>query len=394
MSPAWNVLIGLTSCTGAYVGAMEAMRAQSNPAHVIGMTRRLQASRMHDNVFALYGILTRLGLHLPPPDYSKSPELVFWEYFSRMLAQPCHARGCLEQLTGLRKLPAVTSWTPDWSIRNHPSPMVSRYPSRQRACDVKLADNDRHLTVKGVVTDVILNRAELSFANTESPVESEMNERPDDHFWKSCLDTFPHLSWEILLLWNVRIWKTLIRYTLEGAPSELDENVGALIGAVTSRRTVPFDSDILICLFKILSGDTSPIDIDDKEQPRDLQYALQGFKNNGAMTECPRLFELEEWTVLERISSNGRLSTLFIILTSSCRYQTLFRTTSGRLGMAPYTVKEGDQIFMYVGSESPAVIRSTGANCHQWIASAYVRGAMEHDVFPDDEAGLRYYTFE
>jgi hypothetical protein len=272
--------------------------------------------------------------------------------------------------------------------------MVSRYPSRELACDVKLANNDRYLAVKGVVIDTVLNRAELSFANTDSPGESETNEQPEDHFWKSCLERFPRLSREILTLWNVRVWNTLIRFTLEEKPSELDENIDALIEAVTSRRTVPFGSDILRCLIKTLSGDISPIDIDDKGQPRDLQDALQGFKHSGAMTECSWLFDLEEWTVLERISSKGRLSTLFIILTFNCRYQTVFRTTSGRLGMAPYTVKEGDEVFMYVGSESPAVIRRTGADCHQWIASAYVRGAMEYDISPDDEPRLRYYTFE
>jgi hypothetical protein len=211
-----------------------------------------------------------------------------------MVKEPGTVIGLFSQLSGLRKLPAVTSWTPDWSISQPRPPIAPRVLIRESACDVKLAKYDRHLLVKGVVTDTVMSRAELSFVDTNSTGEGELNEEPQEQPWKFCLETFPRISPLLYKLWNVRVWNNLIGFALLGESPELNENFDALAEAVNCSRSVPSDADIAWILVKIISVDPLPIDIDEEEQPRDLQDALQEVKNSGASIGCLWLFELEE----------------------------------------------------------------------------------------------------
>jgi hypothetical protein len=60
-SPAQQVLAELTAGTAAHHAPIRACQGQSNAGQMISLTRWLRASKAHDKVFALHGILTKLG---------------------------------------------------------------------------------------------------------------------------------------------------------------------------------------------------------------------------------------------------------------------------------------------------------------------------------------------
>lgn len=98
--------------------------------------------------------------------------------------------------------------------------------------------------------------------------------------------------------------------------------------------------------------------------------------------------------IAEQIFLAPELQEAFGSVTIYANYQTVFRTKSGRVGMAPHTIRQGDQIFMFVGSQAPAVVRAGSEGRYRWVAQAYVHGLMDFDVYPEDEEKLGYVTFE
>jgi hypothetical protein len=81
-----------------------------------GIMRALRlrnATVPQDRAFALHGVFSRLGLHQPLPDYSKSLGSVYQDLFVRLVAwEPALVNLLLD--TGNR-LPGAPSWVPDWS---------------------------------------------------------------------------------------------------------------------------------------------------------------------------------------------------------------------------------------------------------------------------------------
>jgi hypothetical protein len=165
-----QIIRTLTKSMSPYHAVVTSLKTPSIAPFLIASTEGLQASRAHDHVFALHGILTRLGIDLPFPDYSKSSKDVFWEYFTRMVTLPHVTSGLLGQLSGLKESQTVTSWTPDWLTEER----ILFYPlgnnnkglrTNQDACDVHLDDSRLRLAVKGVVTDSVVARATFSIVD-------------------------------------------------------------------------------------------------------------------------------------------------------------------------------------------------------------------------------------
>jgi hypothetical protein len=96
------------------------------------------------------------------------------------------------------------------------------------------------------------------------------------------------------------------------------------------------------------------------------------------------ILETTEFKTFQIISEDEELASLHYIVTTTLRYQTLFRTRSRRLGMAPYSIQNGDRIALFSGMPYPMVVRPHG---QRWrlITTAYVHGVMYGEAWDEKE---------
>ena len=88
-----------------------------SPSYPMCEARYSKTTLAHDNVYAIQGLLARVGAELPTPDYSKAVADVYREATVVFLK----AEGTLEILQqvhsvrGSQSLQPLASWVPNWS---------------------------------------------------------------------------------------------------------------------------------------------------------------------------------------------------------------------------------------------------------------------------------------
>ncbi|KAL1604911.1 hypothetical protein SLS60_004452 [Paraconiothyrium brasiliense] len=87
-------------------------------------TQRLDATDPKDKIFAIHGLLSQLGAHLPDPDYSKSIELVYQEAATVAIRHDNRLH-ILASVTGESLIEGLPSWVPDWSCNRPISEIAS-----------------------------------------------------------------------------------------------------------------------------------------------------------------------------------------------------------------------------------------------------------------------------
>jgi hypothetical protein len=127
--------------------------------------RRKQATDPKDKIFALYGVLTELGVPFPRPDYALSVEEIFRE---AVVASINYDKNLyvLYHTPSDRRLEGLSSWVPDWTEPGW-APEDCRYDNHDRftASKSKLpiwtfSDNHSTLILSGKVIDTVIYRTD------------------------------------------------------------------------------------------------------------------------------------------------------------------------------------------------------------------------------------------
>lgn len=379
------------AASGIY--AIEVLSGIYDPYALTALIAFLKTSKAHDKVFAVHGILSATGLILPEPDYSKPAEVVYWDY-TRCLISQRRCRGLLEDLSGLRQLPAVASWVPDFSIPAKPHEPIKGSQKRGTIYyDIKVTDSDRSLLVKGVVYDAVAYRATLSVASMDGTGD-EAFESFDDGFPNRWTLVYTDYKPQIALLWNIRVLQSFIQFVTERFPSKID-GFTQLTGIAYSRGTTLFDGSPMFSRLLQLLG-ASTFDENRYDQAEEDKHPVSDSKvwtELLSMPKCPSLNNAHLWKTAVKISREWRPRLELLHLLKNCVYQTIFTTSSGVLGMSPYPVQAGDKIFVYVGSHFPAIIREKTSGTYEWITQADIYGVSSDDVLEENEARLEYLKF-
>lgn len=78
-------------------------------------------------------------------------------------------------------------------------------------------------------------------------------------------------------------------------------------------------------------------------------------------------------------------------ISSTCVQRRLFATHGSRLGVGPYTLEIGDEVWLLAGSQVPLILRSHGDG-YRLIGEAYMDGAMTGELWPSNESSLTRIT--
>ncbi|KUJ13797.1 uncharacterized protein LY89DRAFT_147358 [Mollisia scopiformis] len=128
----------------------------------------------------------------------------------------------------------------------------------------------------------------------------------------------------------------------------------------------------------------------------DFQHLRTRLLSSPASTSA--LLSTPEFRAWSRVCEEHSQAALHGAIISTTHYQTLFRTqTTNKLGMAPHSVREGDQIALLAGLDSPMVIRAVGNGNWRMVSAGYVCGMMGGEAWDREwnrGEGLDELTFE
>ena len=63
-------------------------------------------------------------------------------------------------------------------------------------------------------------------------------------------------------------------------------------------------------------------------------------------------------------------------------------TSSNRLGLVPEWTQEGDSIAVFLGSQTPSVVRKGGVSSFFFLGNCYINGIMDGEVFKDSSLSV------
>lgn len=342
-------------------------------------------SQSHDRLFGVHGILKAAGVELPDPDYTTPVHTSCWQYASALLKQK-NCSGVLGYIHCLRPRPDIPTWVPDWSSERLPFMSDGLKIQRSASYDLQVLSDDRQLLVRGVIVDKVAERARLSFIRPEG---TELNEdlgitRPllgDTQLYTALWNIFAILS--VVQLLRQRFDADLANIeavTVLDLLFGTEQDFTPFIGNGTWHALKEYVEKVLTWRLAYIAGQSSESLASEIEDLVHVPQKLSAVEFARHMAAHPGRIPLENLSA----------------------YKTAVRLQSGRVGMAPHSVRAGDEVIMYVGADCPAIIRRVDDGSHsdgsqpryQWVASAYIRGFMECDVLPQDRERLEYLLFE
>jgi hypothetical protein len=301
-------------------------------SEVLLQARNHRASERRDKVFALYGMLQRLGTHLEAPNYSRSVEDIYVEA-SVAAIQTDRSLHIFEGLTGFSDL-NLPSWSPDWSEPQHIEKVAEWIDHKAGgSSEARPFFYGRELLTSGLLIDVVCQE-HMIFAATSFLAEANT-------LAKSLAEPLHDLS-------NVPVEQYL---------DLLEELFLNIWGNMDGRSPRDYAH------WKWVQNDAK------KRTDKKTVCRLIGYRNDGEFTE-------------------GFIKHSVILHAGLCHRldrKKLFGTQRGRLGIASEAVKSGDSIVLLQGCNLPMIVRPEG---DKWklVAPAYVPadGIMDGKLWRPD----------
>lgn len=366
---------------------------------VMDAARWMQVSDPKDKIYAIHGLLiNNFDIELPAPNYSSSKPVA--EVYCDTTVAIIRSTGnleILEQVHGFNITHGLPSWVPDWAFSRHPKQPTRQVPRADGKYTFSFTASGSHLRLTGLVLDIVSARSDTSLTSVRSSFRSVeyishdaaqvYNESPDRE-WSVLFERHPQYIAHLGDLWNIRVLRNFVHFVYQGQ-ERLDERA---------------QQAFFECLFSANEGpgraggnvEARWLDVFRKEDWVSVDLAAPSKSSKSWMKDIPELSDVTrtpEYQVHETIRSQSELEQFHLRAKHNNMYQTLFRTASDRLGIAPYSIEAGDQIILIPGLQSPMIIRQDGMLHHRLITPAYIHGVMDGMKWPPDESQLQDFTF-
>ncbi|KAI1084498.1 heterokaryon incompatibility protein-domain-containing protein [Whalleya microplaca] len=395
----WN-LFGIQIFGKRLLKSSQAGRAQLDKAltSFIGEVKYSKATDPRDKAFGLYGLLRDSGIAVPTPDYNKPVATVYRETLVAMMAAT-KSLDLIRQVDGLGSLPSRSSWVPDWSSSRHSiGPTAGPcYAVENSQPLFRLLEGSSMLALKGFKVDEIISRSSLSYMHIDErlgkPEEYTHWNRNSpilDQVVMQKLKQQPEYSAAILFLWNVKVLRDFVTFALgTNLSAASKESILALYCALLSQRG-DYNSTPELGLEDLDVGERRARDffavlldniVEDEQTETDDGWIFdQSFSLSDSKGRV--LLDIQhsqEYAILRRISQNPVRRSIFDCI-SRIRYMTVFKTKLGRIGIATWPIKPGDEIALCSGLGLPVVMRRNGSN-FKLISCAYVDSIMHGEAW-------------
>lgn len=314
---------------------------------IIRVLRERKAQKAHDKSFATHGVLERLGISLPRPDYTKPLGKVYHELYTELIKQEPSCIALLSDVKG-PALQGAPSWVPSWgSEKLHwvkDDAIYSRIedPSRPDSFDLVKWNSETEIVVKGFFI------GELSYTSQPIGREERVNGvEPECRGSLTAIDEWRRELVELYARQTPRCEYNSFSISLTLCPSS---------------QSSPADwcEEDFRRWHKIL---TSP-GYDDASRHELVELALS-----------EREFQARRFTDYIRRGFSGTAS--------------LFVSNDGFVGKGPSGIEKGDEIYLIDGVGQPMVMRKQGVSGkYRVIGPAFACHLKDLHTFEDGDRGV------
>ncbi|KAL1599495.1 hypothetical protein SLS60_007298 [Paraconiothyrium brasiliense] len=389
--------------------------------------RKCGAFEPKDRIFAIHAMCRRVGLELPPADYTRTRNEIYHTATVKFLQKIPQSMGAIQLLllaTGREATHSdphpLPSWVPDYNDSVPPWLGVDHKNSAHKnkmPSDFKISPDNLRLSMPAVVIDRV---AEASTHTTWHP--NRIMQVGDDIVWET-LQNDPAKTISAFQDW-IRIAKKLPYGCLQMGHS-MREAFFATIGAHRGemnvhkqvRQNVSTSAEGLaerVMSVVIDSMDTVPDDVladlyedsfecnartwwslllaNDDDRSFNMACLKPLLENASDDTLLSKKFGLPlDFTKLDGKSAGYKiLLTLSTVLPGICeslltanRGDTFFRTDGGYFGAGTSTIRDGDLIVLIGGMFCPMAVRPTskGSSRCRLIGPTYVHGVQKGELW-------------
>ncbi|KAI0185581.1 heterokaryon incompatibility protein-domain-containing protein [Xylaria flabelliformis] len=354
-------------CIHGRAEACVARRPTVDAAELMEEARYCLTTLVQDKVYAMYGIFNYLNLKLPFPDYSKPAAQIFRET-TVGIAIGTGNLDVFDQVHGLGPTADLASWVPDWATFKHAIPpalsVTGRISSAGSSPEFWFEADELHLVVKGIHHDIISTRQAF------------------------------------LRIWNIRVFQMFSKFAFDRSTRLKDRDTclefyATLLSHEFGLTNLLEDAESLDAWHSKLTGMPSPSIL--QTDQRDVVNSRMK-STIEEIRQTPNLHSLlttPEFAVFEAIELDDAARQRHDNIIRRSFYQTIFRTKSGRLGMAPHPIRAGDEIKIFAGGRFPMIVRpSKGRDTFRLISPAYVHGIMEGQAWLQEGDDLQKFVIE
>jgi hypothetical protein len=299
----------------------------------------------------------------------------------------------LSFVNGLEERENWPSWVPTWPDKLVSKDLDERYFNAAAGSlpDYTFSKNSRHLTVKAKKIDVVALKAErspfLGLPHKATPavsIESSIDTVKAYHEWMIVMNISNMFGRFMPARYGDADDQTLafarvLLQDLAATPDSLSKYKEIIMGFSRWQQLLsamnPGSSMPMVAIEAMLGPD----DMTPGRLPENKRYLMQ----------------TPEWKISSAIRKDPEASLFNDHVTLGCKCKVFFATRSGYFGVAPASIRQGDEIVLVSGFQAPLVVRriNDGENTYRLMGPAYVLGLMEGELWPQAGRDLSDLTF-
>ena len=365
---------------------MKRLNSSFNLSQAFDLVLQNLSTDTKDKVYGLYGILARLNTQdLPPVDYVKSVQQVYWETTCAILRSDQSL--CLLYLTGSQpQISDLPTWVPDYSSNSFIRffALYDYRTSNGSSTVFSLVKEDTSLSVEGIVLDEISTQASSTSVCTayyRQGIAARPNLSNADERYAAVTEmTRTFQSW-------LRHSRTVDCYPTGETPSIVFyKTLTQPLQSGSQDLAVPTWTKHPIAVFdewvSVVTADTSQdvahfhADIASIESNPDSAAIIDDYVRHFGCSRDPRTWSSEHQIRLVLRARNQALSNLQHDISLLTYQRTFFITRDGYMSVGPRWSRPGDRIALIAGLQLPFIVRKTGDK-YNLIGPAYVHGIMK-----------------
>lgn len=311
---------------------------------IIRVLRDRKAQKAHDKSFATHGVLKRLGISLPQPDYTKPLGKVYHELYTELIKGEPSCIALLSDVKG-SALQGAPSWVPGWGLEKlhwvKDDAIYSRIedPSRPDSFDLVKWNSETEIVVKGFFI------GELSY--TSQPIGREERVNSVEPVWRGSLTAIDEWRRELVEL-----------YARQTPRCEYNS----------------FSISLTLCP----SSQSSPADWFEEDFRR-----WHKILTSPGYDDASR-HELVELALSEREFQARRFTDY--ICRGFAGTTSLFVSNHGFVGKGPSGIEKGDEIYLIDGVGQPIIMRKQGVSGkYRVIGPAFACHLKDLHIFEDGD---------
>ncbi|KAK1779308.1 heterokaryon incompatibility protein-domain-containing protein [Copromyces sp. CBS 386.78] len=299
------------------------IHASSGLVAIIRVLRDRKAQEAHDKSFATHGVLERLGISVPRPDYKKPLGKVYHELYAELVKREPSYIALLSDVKG-SVLPGAPSWVPDWGSNKlhwtRDDAIYSRIedPSKRGgSCDLVRWNSETEIVVRGLFI------GDLSYTSKPIGCEERVNNGLEPASWRGSLTAIDEWRRELVELY--------------------------------ARQTPR-------CEYSSSSVSLTLCSSSDQSSP-DTEWTEEDFRRWHKVLTAPghddaSKHELIELALSEREFQSRRFTDY--ICRGFAGTVSLFVSDNGFVGKGPNGIEKGDEIYLIDGVGQPMILRKQG----------------------------------